>query len=344
MDSHRRGRAADVPSDIPQRGWHDIAWRVVRAARRDRITMFAAGVAFYALLALFPTIAAVISVWGLLFDPVEAGRQLYTISRFMPPDAANLIDQQAQEVVESTESGNVMTALAGLLIAMFIASKGVSVLVIGLNAVYGEQEKRSMLYRALVLVSLTFGLIVMTLVSLGFIAVVPVVVDRLMIDPPLDRVLQWLRWPHPPPWRRRPLRWPALLVLMSLLIAMLYRFAPYRRSPQWRWLSYGTLFATLMWLLGSGGLSLYVRYFSTFSELYGSLGAVVALMLWFWLSAFVVLFGAELNSEMERQTCHDTTIGEVRPLGERQAFAADTIGVENPWNSDKSESQQRPCD
>lgn len=219
MDSHRRGRAADVPSDIPQRGWHDIAWRVVRAARRDRITMFAAGVAFYALLALFPTIAAVISVWGLLFDPVEAGRQLYTISRFMPPDAANLIDQQAQEVVESTESGNVMTALAGLLIAMFIASKGVSVLVIGLNAVYGEQEKRSMLYRALVLVSLTFGLIVMTLVSLGFIAVVPVVVDRLMIDPPLDRVLQWLRWP-------------ALLVLMSLLIAMLYRFAPYRRSPR----------------------------------------------------------------------------------------------------------------
>ena len=188
-----------------------------------------------------------------------------------------------------------------------------------------------MLYRALVLVSLTFGLIVMTLVSLGFIAVVPVVVDRLMIDPPLDRVLQWLRWP-------------ALLVLMSLLIAMLYRFAPYRRSPQWRWLSYGTLFATLMWLLGSGGLSLYVRYFSTFSELYGSLGAVVALMLWFWLSAFVVLFGAELNSEMERQTCHDTTIGEVRPLGERQAFAADTIGVENPWNSDKSASQQRPCD
>ena len=224
MDSHRRGRAADVPSDIPRRGWHDIAWRVVRAARRDRITMFAAGVAFYALLALFPTIAAVISVWGLLFDPVEAGRQLYTISRFMPPDAANLIDQQAQEVVESTEAGNVMTALAGLLIAMFIASKAVSVLVIGLNAVYGEQEKRSLLYRGVVLVSLTLGLIGMTLVSLGFIAIVPAMVDRLMIDPPLDRVLQWLRWP-------------ALLVLMSLLIALLYRFAPYRRSPQWRWLS-----------------------------------------------------------------------------------------------------------
>ncbi|WP_404375474.1 YihY/virulence factor BrkB family protein [Vreelandella aquamarina] len=331
MDSQRRGRRAGVPREIPRRGWHDIVWRVVRAARRDRITMFAAGVAFYALLALFPTIAAVISLWGLLFDPVEAGRQLYEISRFMPPDAAKLIDQQAQEVVESTESGNVMTALAGLLIAMFIASKGVSVLVVGLNVVYGEEEKRPLLLRGAVLVSLTFGLICMTLISLGFIAIVPVLVERLMIDPPLDRILQWLRWP-------------ALLVLMSVLIALLYRFAPYRRSPQWRWLSYGTLFATTMWLLGSGGLSLYVRYFSTFSELYGSLGAVVALMLWFWLSAFVVLFGAELNCEMERQTCYDTTVGKARPLGEREAFAADTVGVENPWNSERPDNQRRPCD
>ena len=317
-----RGRRAEVPGDIPRRGWHDIVWRVMRAARRNRITMLAAGVAFYALLALFPTIAAVISLWGLLFDPYEAGQQLYEISRFMPPDAAGLIDQQAQQVVESAESGSVMTTFGGLLIAMFIASKGVAVLVIGLNVVYGETEKRSLLHRFTVLVSLTFGLIFMTLVSLGFIAVVPMVVDALALDSPLNRVVKWLRWP-------------ALLVLMSVLIALLYRYAPYRRSAQWRWLSYGTLLATLMWLLGSGGLSLYVRYFSTFSELYGSLGAVVALMMWFWLSAFVVLFGAEVNCEMERQTYSDTTIGESRPLGEREAFAADTIGSPQPWRSSK---------
>lgn len=331
VEAHRRGRKATAPDDIPREGWLDIIWRVVRAARRDRITIFAAGIAFYALLALFPTIAAVISLWGLLFDPVEAGRQLYEISRFMPPDAANLIDQQAQEVVETTESGNVMTALAGLLVAMYIASKSVSVLVIGLNVVYGEHEKRPLLLRGVVLVSLTFGLIIMTLVSLGFIAIVPIVVDALTIEPPVDSVLKWLRWP-------------ALLLLMSVLIALLYRYAPYRRSAQWRWLSYGTLFATTMWLLGSGGLSLYVRYFSTFSELYGSLGAVVALMLWFWLSAFVVLFGAELNCEMERQTCNDTTVGAARSLGERQAFAADTVGVENPWNSENVDTRHQPRD
>lgn len=322
MGKVARGRHALAPGDIPSRGWHDIVWRVMRAARRNRITMLAAGVAFYALLALFPTIAAVISLWGLLFDPYEAGQQLYEISRFMPPDAANLIDQQAQQVVESAESGNIMAALAGLLIAMYIASKGVGVLVIGLNVVYGETEKRSLMHRSAVLISLTFGLIIMTLVSLGFIAIVPIVVDALDIDAPLNSVFKWLRWP-------------ALLVLMSGLIALLYRFAPYRRSAQWRWLSYGTMLATVMWLLGSGGLSLYVRYFSSFSELYGSLGAVVALMMWFWLSAFVVLFGAEVNCEMERQTYNDTTVGETRPLGEREAFAADTIGCPQPWRGSK---------
>jgi membrane protein len=325
MGKPARGRRALVPGEIPPLGWHDIAWRVVRAARRDRITMLAAGVAFYALLALFPTIAAVISIWGLLFDPYEAGQQLYEISRFMPPEAAKLIDQQAQQVVESAESGNFMGALAGLLIAMFIASKGVAVLVIGLNVVYSEKEKRSLFHRGTLLVALTFGLIFMTLISLGFIAIVPVVVKTLAIDPPMDKILQWLRWP-------------GLLVMMSMLIALLYRYAPYRRSAQWRWLSYGTLLATVMWLLGSGGLSLYVRYFSTFSELYGSLGAVVALMIWFWLSAFVVLFGAEVNCEMERQTYNDTTVGEARALGNREAFAADTIGAPSPWKDSAGNS------
>lgn len=315
-----RGRHAEVPGEISRRGWKDISWRVIRAARRDRITMLAAGVAFYALLALFPTIAAVISLWGLLFDPYEAGQQLYEISRFMPPDAAKLIDQQAQQVVENAESGNIMAALVGLLVAMYVASKGVGVLVIGLNVVYGETEMRSLLHRSIVLVSLTFGLIFMTLVSLGFIAIVPVLVDILAIEPPIDQILKWLRWP-------------ALLVIMSMLIALLYRFAPYRRSAQWSWLSYGTLLATITWLLSSGGLSLYVRYFSSFSELYGSLGAVVALMIWFWLSAFVVLLGAEVNCEMERQTYNDTTVGVARPLGEREAFAADTIGAPRDWKN-----------
>ncbi|WP_447926624.1 YihY/virulence factor BrkB family protein [Vreelandella sp. EE27] len=326
--STSRGRRARAPEDIPKVGLMDVGWRVIRAARRNRLTMLAAGAAFYALLAFFPTIAAVISLWGLLFDPLEAAQQLYEISRFMPPDAAGLMDQQAEQVIESTEMGNFMAAMIGLAVAMFIASKGVAVLVVGLNVVYGESEKRPFLHRTVLLTTLTFGLIVMTLVSLAFIALVPMAVDSLTIEPPVDRVLKWLRWP-------------ALLILMSVLIALLYRFAPYRRKPRWEWINYGTLLATAAWLVGSAALSLYVRNFSAFSELYGSLGAVVALMMWFWLSAFTVLFGAELNCELERQTLSDTTVGQPRPLGEREAFAADTVGVTNPMGEDRKNQDSK---
>ncbi|UYF98978.1 YihY/virulence factor BrkB family protein [Halomonas sp. GD1P12] len=321
-----RGRRAKTPEEIPTPGLLDVCWRVVRAARRNRLTMLAAGTAFYALLALFPTIAAVISLWGLLFDPVEAAQQLYEISRFMPPDAANLIDQQAEQVIENTEAGNFMAAMIGLAIAMLIASKGVAVLVVGLNVVYGESEKRPFLRRTVLLTLLTFGLIAMTLISLGFIALIPMAVESLAIDAPLNNLINWLRWP-------------ALLIITSFLITLLYRFAPYRRKPRWEWLNYGTLFATLTWLLGSAALSLYVGHFTTFSEVYGSLGAVVAMMMWFWMSAFLVLFGAELNCELERQTVKDTTVGRSRPLGEREAFAADTVGVPNPMgDEDKDEN------
>jgi len=316
-----RGRQAELPKEIPKAGWHDIVWRVIRSARRDRIMLLAAGVAFYALLALFPTIAAVISIWGLFFDPHEASQQLYNLIRLMPPEAAKLIDEQAQDVVDGVDSSNEMAALAGLLVAMFIASKGVSGLIVGLNVVYGEKEQRSVWWLGLLVTTMTFGLIGMTLVTLGFIALVPMLVDALAVAAPFDRVIDFMRWP-------------ALLVMMSAVIALLYRFAPYRRSAKWQWLSVGTLVATLLWLLGSAGLSLYVRYFANFSELYGSLGAVVVLMLWFLLSAFVVFLGAEINYELERQTRQDTTIGEDRPLGYRNAYAADTLGRMHPWKSE----------
>ncbi|MGR2740036.1 YihY/virulence factor BrkB family protein [Billgrantia sp. Q4P2] len=133
-----------------------------------------------------------------------------------------------------------------------------------------------------------------------------------------------------------------MLLLMMFVIAVLYRFGPYRRSPRWEWVSVGTVVATLLWLLGSGGLSLYVSQVANMDELYGSLGAVVVLMLWFWLSSFVVLLGAELNAEMERQTRHDTTIGKPRPMGEREAYAADTLGSKRPWQKDERRQGEDP--
>ncbi|MWJ27129.1 YihY/virulence factor BrkB family protein [Halomonas sediminis] len=318
MSERLRGREAEVPCDIPVKGWLDIAWRVKQQMEAHRITMLAAGVAFYALLAIFPAIAAMISLWGLLFDPYDIIRQLNELSRLMPPNAATLIDEQAQKLIEEIDTGPGITAALGTVLAIFVASKGVTGLVVGLNVVYGQVEKRGLTKRILVVAALTFGLLGITLLTLGFIALFPLVVNILGIHSPYDRIVGWLRWPP-------------LLVLMSVLIALLYRFAPYRRAPRWQWLSVGTLVATGLWLLGSGGLSLYVRYFANFSELYGSLGAVVVLMLWFWLSAFVILLGAEINCQMERQTRLDTTVGEPRPMGERKAHAADTLGPMHPW-------------
>lgn len=319
MSNPERGRNACHPEQIPRHGWRDIAWRVLREAEQDRITILAAGVAFYVLLAFFPAIAAVVSIAGLVFDPYEASQQLRELSHFMPPDVADLIARQTQKLAQGAEKRSGTAALISSLIAIFVASKGVRGLIVGLNAVYGESDQRGRLQRGVMVIALTLGLIVMTLLALGFIALVPLGIAYMTPSSLLKPLLYWLRWP-------------VLLIVMSLVIALLYRFAPYRRAPRWQWLSVGSLLATMLWLLGSGGLSLYVRYFANFSELYGSLGAVVVLMLWFWLSAFVVLLGAEINAQMERQTRRDTTVGRDRPMGSRHAHAADTLGEEHPWH------------
>ncbi|PMR75895.1 YihY/virulence factor BrkB family protein [Billgrantia endophytica] len=318
MTNPPRGRSAEQPKEIPGPGWLDIVWRVKDGLGDDRVNMLAAGIAFYSLLSLFPAIAAVISLWALVFDPQDLTRQIGELSRFVPPGGAGLITGQAQEVSDNTDTGLSLTALFSLAIAMFVASKGVRGMMVGLNVVYGEQEQRGVFHRALVVAALTLGLILMSLATISFIALFPLAIGMLGLDSTSVRVIGWLRWP-------------VLLLIMMFVIAVLYRFGPYRRSPRWEWVSVGTVTATLLWLLGSGGLSLYVGHVAHMSELYGSLGAVVVLMLWFWLSAFVVLLGAEINAEMERQTRHDTTVGPDRPMGERGAYAADTLGPKEPW-------------
>ncbi|MDX5378828.1 MAG: YihY/virulence factor BrkB family protein [Halomonas sp.] len=321
-----RGRHAEHPNQIPAPGWLDVVWRVKAQLTEDRVSMLAAGIAFYALLSLFPAIGAVVSLWALAFDPAEMARQIGELSRFMPAGGARLIHEQAQAVSENTDTGLSLAALAGLLVAMFLASRGVGGLMVGLNVVYGEVDRRGMVQRMLVTAALTFGLIVVSLVATVFVALYPMAVAWLLLDDPLVTLVKWLRWP-------------ALLPLMMLVIAVLYRYGPYRRSPRWEWVGLGTVTATLLWLLGSAALSLYVGQVADMDELYGSLGAVVVLMLWFWLSAYVVLLGAEINAEMERQTRHDTTVGEPRPMGERGAYAADTLGPKRPWRRTRQQGE-----
>lgn len=330
MVKQKHGRYASKPGQIPAVGWLDILWRVRREVSRDLVAMMAAGIAFNAMLALFPMIAAIISIWALVMDPQDLAGQIVQLSHYLPPEASRLINDQARRIGESTSTGLSLTALGSVVVAMFIASKGVLWMVMGLNVVYGEDDKRGVLHRGMIVAALTLGLILMLLVTVAFVAFFPLVIGMLGLDTLLVRAVAWLRWP-------------ALLLVMMLVIAVFYRFGPCRRSPRWRWLSVGSVVATLMWLIGSGGLSLYFGRVVSVSEIYGSLGAVVMLMLWFWLSAFVVLLGAEFNVEMERQTYRDTTVGEPRPLGERDAYAADTVGHGGPWRS-VSPEKRKACD
>jgi len=308
-----RGRQAERPQDIPKPGWRDILWRTKAEISDDHVSMVAASIAFYGLLAIFPAVAAMISIWGLLFDPQQIAQQIQSVTGALPEGAAGIVNDQAQAVAAGARTGVSLAALVGILLALYSASKGMKAMIEGLNIIYDEEEQRGFIKLNLVTLILTLGLIVMMIVALATITVIPALLGNLGLGEVFGTLLNYARWP-------------VLLVVALVGLAILYRYAPSRQQPQWRWVSPGAVTATVLWLIGSVAFSIYVRNFGSYNETYGSLGAVVILLMWFWVSAFVVLFGAELNCEIERQTARDTTTGRPKPRGERGAYAADTVG------------------
>lgn len=309
----QRGRHATKPEQIPKLGWLDILFRVKQQVSRDNTALIAAGVAFYGLLALFPAIVSIISIWALMFDTQQITQQIAAISRVLPPEAAELVRQQAEQAGEGAGAGMNLAAIGGILLTLYSSSKGMKGLMEGLNIIYGEQEKRSLVKKTSITLALTLGAIVVTLVTLGTIIVIPATVALLGLDNVTGTLINLARWP-------------LLLIVAMLALAILYRYAPDRANPRWHWISIGSITAVLLWIAGSIGFSLYVRSFGNFNQTYGSLGAFVILLMWFWLSAFIVLMGAQLNSEMEHQTKRDTTTGPSQPMGKRGAYVADTLG------------------
>ena len=308
-----RGRRAERPQDIPTPGWRDIALRTKNEISDDHVSITAAGVAFYALLAIFPAIAALISIWGLIADPAQIEQQIGSVAGMLPQEAASILRDQAHKVASNAGGALTFGLIFGLLLTLYSAAAGMKALIEGLNVAYDEQEKRGFIRYNLVALGLTLGAIVALIVALGLIAVLPALLGSLGLGSTAATLIAWLRWP-------------LLFVFAMVALAVLYRYAPSRDEPRWRWVSWGSVIATLLWVLGSIAFSLYVRNFASYDATYGSLGAVVILLMWLWLSAFIVLLGAELNSEMEHQTAEDTTAGPPRPLGERGARMADTVG------------------
>jgi membrane protein len=308
-----RGRQAQRPGEIPRRGWRDIALRIKEETTRDNLSIIAAGVAFYAMLAIFPALAALVSIYGLVADPAQVSQHMASIGQMVPPQAYQILDQQLSSVAASSGGALTFGAIGGLLLALWSASKGMKAMLIALDITYDEEEKRGFFkFNGLALL-LTLGAVLFVILSLGLIAILPALLGSLGLPETVQTLLAWLRWP-------------LLGLLVILGLAVLYRFGPDRDEPRWRWVSLGAVLATVLWLVVSALFSWYVSNFGSYQETYGAMGAVIILLMWFYITAYVVLLGAEINAEMEHQTERDTTRGAERPMGERDAHMADTRG------------------
>jgi len=308
-----RGRRADAPHQIPVRGWLDVAKRVKDEAKDDDLSLLAGGVAFFGLLALAPALAAVVSIYGLVSTPEDVARQLNDLGGSLPDSARQVLADQLQQVVTSSRSGLGITVVLGIVLAVWSASSAVKHLVTALTLINDEHESRGFVKLRGTAIVLTVGAVVFAGLSIILIAVAP----------------QWAEGSGNSAlsWAVSVARWPVLAVLMLVGLSVLYRYGPDRDEPRWQWVSWGAAVATALWLVASALFSLYANHFGSYNKTYGSLAAVVVMMLWLYLTAACVLVGAELNAELEHQTEKDSTTGPPRPLGARDAEMADSVGA-----------------
>src|SRR5438477_2184721 len=310
-----RGRGADTPTRIPARGWKDILWRTYEEISADRLFMIAAGVTFYAMLAFVPAITALVSLYGLFAKASTIDQHLSFIASFMPASAYELISDQITRIAGNNDGKLTFAFVFGLGLALWSANAGMKAIFDALNIVYDEDEKRGFIKLNLISLTFTLGAVLALLVAIGAIVVLPLVLPYVGLGSGQQS------------WLLPLLRWPALFILVMLGLALIYRFGPSRKDPEWRWVSVGSVFASFAWLAISALFSWYLSRFADYNATYGSLGAVIGLMMWIWLSVSVILIGAELNAEIEHQTARDTTVGHGKPLGARGAVMADTVGA-----------------
>ena len=312
------GRNAPTPLKIPARGWLQIGKRVWRQVGKDNVQIVAAGVAFYFFLSLFPAITAFLSLYGLIMTPAKAAEQVSQLQPLIPSESYQVIADFADALTKSESPSLGWGVVLSILLSVLSANKGTNALFVGLNIAYNQSDSRPFLRRTFLTLGVTLGAIVSGSLLLALVAVIPAIRTALPLPVMTDTVLNVLRWP--------------LIVLLGLgTLAFLYKVAPNRTSPQWRWVTPGSIVAVLLWLLGSAGFGWYIESFGNMSKTYGSLAAIIVLMLWFFITAYAILLGAEINSESEYQTSCDSTIGPEKPMGSRGAFHADhVVGGDEP--------------
>jgi membrane protein len=309
-----RGRHASTPSDIPARGWKDILLRVYHNIGEDRVMLVAAGVTFYSLLAIFPAIAALVALYGFFADPASIASHLDAASGVLPSGALDVIRDQMTRVASQGNTKLSVAFIIGFLISLWSANAGMKSIFDALNLVYDEPEKRGFIRLNLVSLCFTIAAIVFVLLAIACIVALPAVFSSTGSNGAMAFIAKIARWP-------------VLLIVIGLALAAIYRYGPSREEPKWRWITWGSGFAAVGWIVVSILFSLYTTHFADYNKTYGSLGAIIAFMFWLWLATTVILLGAEIDAEMEHQTARDTTTGGPKPLGARGAKMADTVGA-----------------
>ena len=304
-----RGRHAQAPWHIPWKGWKDIFWRTYQQIGEDRLLAVAAGVVFYGLLAVFPAVTALVSLYGLFASPAAISDQLALLSGILPDSAVEILREQIGRLTANSSKLG-LGFIFGLAVALWSANSGMKAIMDALNVVYEEKEKRGFIKLNLISLAFTLAGIGVLLLALGAVVVLPIALNYLGLHNATDLLLRLARWP-------------LLIVIVIFGLAVLYRYGPSRREPRWQWISVGSAFAAIAWLVSSALLSWYLASFAHYDATYGSLGAGIGMMMWMWISSIVILFGAQLNSEIEHQTVRDSTVRGDKPLGARGAVMAE---------------------
>lgn len=321
----RRGRAARHPGHIPLLGWRDILWRTWREITVDRLPAVAGGVTFYTLLALFPAIGAFVSLYGLFADVRTVEEQLREMRGVFPPSVVQIVGEQMLRLAGQGQAKLGVAFGFSLLLSIWSANASMRALFDGLNIAYDEDEKRHLVPRTLLSYLFTFCALLYAAVASGVLIATPLFLKAARLSA-LDEIIA-------------PIRWLLVLGMTAFAFAVLYRFAPSRAQARWRWVWIGAAAASAGWLFGSLGFSFYLANIAHYDATYGTLGAVIAFMVWVWFSIMAILVGAELNAEIEHQTAVDSTTGPERPMGARGAAMADTVGLAfHPWEMIKREA------
>jgi membrane protein len=304
------GSQAVGPVQVPARGWWQIVRRAFAESSADNVSMLAGGVAFFGFLAIIPGLIALVSLYGLVADPAQVAATIEGVSEGLPASAQSLVADQISSVV-SAGSGSLTTGLViSVLAALFTASSGTQNLMAAINIAYDETEGRGAVRLRALALALTAGAIVFLVVAIVLVAVAPVLLDALGTA---GRLLGQV------------VRWVLLVGLVVVGLAVVYRLAPDRDAPRFRWVTPGSIAATILWIVGSVAFSFYVDNFGSYNKTYGALAGIVVFLLWLYLTSYIVLLGAEINSEAEYQTEQDTTKGSPQPMGTRGAAKADDV-------------------